>query len=303
MEENDKKNEEISNDKILVKIDDSFAIVKQMKDINAMVDWIADSNLGIPFQDKDGKVNKSDIVANIIMGHELGLSPLGSIAYGKKLGIKSYMAVIKGKTLGVDPVTAMNKIYTIPNKSGDMIVTGVDIILKVMIDNGVTWEIIENYSPVYNYYHGTRIMSEEEYLEDGKLKSKFILIFPSTNASELKAITDSGKIPVTKKETTKRTTIKFTRKSIGIINYLSSYTLQQATDAGLYKGFLTDKEDGKAIYIEGKDNWNKYPETMLINRVFSNVGRKIVGDKLNGVYDVSEIPADVKTVDTEYIEV
>lgn len=286
----------------------ALALSTQFTEIDKLVDSIVNSELGKPFRykDSDGKdqVNKSDIVANIVLGHELGLTPMASVVLGKRLTIKSYFSVVKGKTLGVDPVTAINKIYNIPTGNGDMVVVGVDIIEKVLLDCNVKYDILEDSAPIYNYYQAGRLMDNDEALDNDILRDKFEVIYPTSTAADVKRIMDSGKIPITKKEYTKRTKIRFVRKEKDI-DITISYTLQQAIDAGLYLGYHSKQvgNDNKPLLVEGKDNWNKNPETMLRNRTLSIGGRIIAADKLNGVYTDADIPAEVKTIDIEHQDV
>ena len=283
----------------------SIAVIKNLEEIDKMVDSVANSVLGDPFRVKgsDGKmtVNRADIVANIIMGHELGLAPMNSVALGRKLNLDTYLSVIKGKTLGVDPITAMDKIWNIKG----MITAHTDIICKVMLDNGVYWETVENFVPVYAYLHGSRVMSNDECLDSNDiLKDKFVIIYPTTTADDIKKIIASNKVPITKKEITRRTTIKFTRPDKHLTK-TDSMTLQEAPDEGVYVGYHSTLvgNDNRPLYVKGSDGWNKHPVIRLEGRLLARNGRKLVADKLTGVYDVSEIPADSKLINIDYEEV
>jgi hypothetical protein len=287
--------------------ENKLTIVNQLDEVNKIVDAIAKSTLGVPFRSKiddPDSVNKSDIVANIIMGQELGLAPLNAIALGKRLNIDTYLCVLKGKTLGIDWITSMDKIWLVKTSQGSSIAVHTDIICKVMLDNGLKWEIIENFVPVYGYYHEGRLMNDDECLENGNLKSKFVIIYPTTTVNDIKTIKESNKVPITKKEITKRTTIKFTRVDKDMVK-IDSMTLQDAIDEGSYNGYHSTLKDenGKPLYMEGKAAWNNYAQVRIEGRLLARNGRKLIADKLGTIYDINEISNEPKIIDVNHEEV
>lgn len=61
-------------------------------------------------------------------------------------------------------------------------------------------------------------------------------------------------------------------------------------------------DDAKAANLLGKDNWKKYPRSMLRNRCQAELARAVYPDEVDGVYDPDEIGA-ITTEDGEIIEV
>jgi hypothetical protein len=246
----------------------------------------------VPDLDKDGnpKTNeegdikyvtvksKADVISAILLGKELGIQPMAAISLGKLLNADAYFKVIKGRSLGLDPVSSIQNISVINTSAGKTIHTGVHVISKAIIDAGVDIEILEDATPVYSYvnYKNKEDLGTE-------LNPDWFVVSSATSKEALqKAITEK-KIIVTRKIVTKRTTITFARK--GRKPMTISYTLQQATDAGLYMGVnsVTGEE------VKGKANWNNHPETHLRGRVISIGGRIIAADKLQGVYSSDEL--------------
>ena len=61
-------------------------------------------------------------------------------------------------------------------------------------------------------------------------------------------------------------------------------------------------EDAKNANLLGKDNWKKYPRSMLRNRCQAELARAVYPDEVDGVYDPDELGA-ITTEDGEIIEV
>ena len=247
-------------------------------------------------------IDAADIVSCIVMGYEMGLSPMTSITFGRKLNENTLLSVLKGRAMGVDPITAMDKIHVIAKKGGGGVSIAVDVSLinKSLVKAGVKIEILEDYAPVYEYSivkaDGSPglIVGDDEIMVGSVMRDKFFLFTAATTPAELKVATEKKQILISRSEITKRTKIRFTRKVIDKDNptvITINYTLQKAIDAGLFRGVTSYKyADGKGEVMKGKDNWNKYPDIMLRNRVLSLGGRIIAADEMQGVYEyMSEV--------------
>lgn len=219
--------------------------------------------------------NKADVIAAIILGAELGIEPMAAITLGKRLDANAYIKVSRGKKLGLDPMTSLDLIHIISTKNGQVVSTGIPVIAGVLLKNGIKVEVLEDFEPIdiqYNSFKDkTRVVYDPE---------KHIIINNITK-EELESELKAGKIPVVKKITDRRTTCVLTRD--GQEPFRMSYTLQEAIDAGLYKGKNSDGE-----VVDGKDNWNKHPATMLRNRCITIAGRIIGADYLDGMYSNEE---------------
>lgn len=82
----------------------------------ALADWIAQSpvfNKGFKeqVQKEDGTselvVNKSAIVTCLLLGNELGFTPMVSVTFGKTLDRDAAIKVERGRSMGLNPMAAM----------------------------------------------------------------------------------------------------------------------------------------------------------------------------------------------------
>lgn len=294
----------------LIKANNDVNFIKQLEEAEKIADYIAGSaTFAKPFEEKvidpvsnelvEIKVNKNDIIAAILLGNSIGLKPMEAIILGKKLNANSYFSVLKGKSLGLDAVSSLSQISVIGTGNGDVYHTGVQTITKCMLDAGCTFEYTEDYVPVYKYIDTKSNVGYDEYDAETMFE-----VTSSTKAAELQVAMTAGKKTVRRTLVDRRTTIVVNRPEKNIKDLTISYTLQQATDAGLYKGYHSEDKDeqGKPLYVKGKANWNNHPATMLRNRPTSIAGRIAVADKLNSIYLYDEIEEIVKqpiTVDAD----
>jgi len=235
-----------------------------------------------------------DAITAIVIGNEIGLSPMVAIANAQKLVGSKIHAIIRGREMGLPAGLAMDNIHQIPTKNGAVTATGVHIITAMLIKAGVIMHTIEDATPLYKYMEiSTKQMLDKELVESN---SK---IYQIVHAGTKKEERDRSKSQVILLTTpyTYRTTIKFVRESTGQ-EITISYSLQDATDAGLYPG--TSTVTGQQV--DGKQNWIENWKTMLRNRVMSIGGRIIASDRLGGIYEISEITDGIHTMDTEIIE-
>lgn len=279
-----------------------LAVIESLPKIESLAKYIAKSETyASAFRGKDNKVNEGDIISAIILGQEMGISPMASITLGKTLNKNSFFAVTKGRSLGLDPVSSIENIHIFKTRDNEIRTsTGIHIITKAMLDSGVRYELLQDFQPVYEYYNaGTnKIIESDLCTKDGKLLDSYEVIAPHHTAEYLKE-QKGKKVFVLRKEKTKITTIRFIRDSHNM-DITLSMTLQDAIDASLYPGLNSRLVDAKGNKLEskGKDNWINYPATMLRNRVLATGGRLIASDKLKGLYETSEI---IDLTDEEYI--
>ena len=243
-----------------------------------LAETIAKSKVFNQFTDKE------DIIACILLGHEIGLKPMESLSFGKRLTVDKVHGVLKGKTLGVDTVTSIEHIHQIKTGNGVVSTVGVHLIVALLLKAGIKINFIEDFIPLYQYIDMSGNTYQQETIESSK--DRFQVISESTPDSDY----DKMKIQVvfTTKEYTRRTIVEMTR-GVNVIRI--SYTLQQATDAGLYHGVSTQGKD-----VTGKGNWNDNAASMLRNRPLSICGRIIGADVINGLYTFEEIIDLDKTI-------
>lgn len=283
--------------------------INSFEQAEALADWIAQSpvfNKGFKeqIQREDGTselvVNKSAIVTCLLLGNELGFTPMVSVTFGKTLDRDAAIKVERGRSMGLNPMAAMQNIYVFTTSQAEIVYTGIHVVNKVLTDAGVKRKILEDGTkPFYIYRYCKKELANELVDYNKETKDDFVVINDGHTADYIDEQVQEGKIPIIR-YATRRALVELTRgdESIAI-----PYTLQQAIDAGLYVGTKSDGTESK-----GKANWNTHPETHLIKMSIMLGGRIIASDKLNGIYVDSELHqavsiANRQTEDTEFEEV
>jgi hypothetical protein len=238
--------------------------------------------------DEDGKVlldndgnklrklvkSKHDVIAAIVLGSELGITPMAAISLGTMLNAQAYAKVLRGKKLGLDPMTSMQLIHAIPTQNGVTYSTGIHVISGTLLKNNIKFKITEDAEPITGYVD----VKNKPIKFDSSIH---IVVDEDTTERELQDAVRAGKKPVIRKVIDMKTTVVFSRD--GYDDLSITYTLQEAIDAGLYKGVSTDGDK-----VSGKPNWNNHPKTHLRNRAITIGGRIIAADYLDGMYSNEE---------------
>lgn len=283
--------------------------INSFEQAEALADWIAQSpvfNKGFKeqVQKEDGTselvVNKSAIVTCLLLGNELGFTPMVSVTFGKALDREAAIKVERGRSMGLNPMAAMQNIYVFSTSQAEIVYTGIHVVNKVLTDAGIKRKILEDGTkPFYIYRYCKKELANELVDYNKETKDDFVVINDGHTADYIDKQVQEGKIPIIR-YATRRALVELTRgdESIAI-----PYTLQQAIDAGLYVGTKSDGTESK-----GKANWNTHPETHLIKMSIMLGGRIIASDKLNGIYVDSELHqavsiANRQAEDTEFEEV
>lgn len=179
------------------------------------------------------------------------------------------VALMTGKELGLPFVTSVSQIYPINGRP----TLGVHIQKGILIKNGILINKTEDAVPIYQFAACD---------ENGKPKTtknkdgNSIPIIVSTGTA------DEQPPETLKREITKRTSYKFTRKirmadnSYETMIVKSSFTLQEAIEAEL----------------TSKDVWQKYWRRMLDARAFTIGAREIADDLLLGMMSPSELSSN-----------
>lgn len=283
--------------------------INSFEQAEALADWIAQSpvfNKGFKeqVQKEDGTselvVNKSAIVTCLLLGNELGFTPMVSVTFGKTLDREAAIKVERGRSMGLNPMAAMQNVYVFSTSQAEIVYTGIHVVNKVLTDAGIKRKILEDGTkPFYIYRYCKKELANELVDYNKETKDDFVVINDGHTADYIDKQVQEGKIPIIR-YATRRALVELTRgdESIAI-----PYTLQQAIDAGLYVGTKSDGTESK-----GKANWNTYPETHLIKMSIMLGGRIIASDKLNGIYVDSELHqavsiANRQAENTEFEEV
>ena len=221
-------------------------------------------------------IRDEDIISCILLGRELGLSDMVSVTFGKTLDRTAYFKVMKGKSLGLDPITSLQRIFAY-EKDGQMIIgTDSSAISSVTIKAGITFEIITDFKRKL-YYRDAKTKAFLGYDFD----ESWVVANRGIGATKLQEALTSGKYAVLEDFTFYSESI-FHRK--GFNDHKESYSLLEATEAGLYKGLKFDGTEEK-----GKFAWNANPKRILTTRLIAIGQSRLGSDILNGVYTNEEI--------------
>lgn len=289
------------DNKSIVKADSTAIKVKvNTPDLNYIKKLVAEVSSGPlvkPFIIKEGEhkgeVDEGAIIANMVLGKEMGYDYMASLALGTKINAKTYMSVVRGRELGIDNTTSMSKIYHIPTSNGDVISLAKDIIFAKILESGTTFKYIRKYKPtpmyrtLANEYLGHKHLLFEE---DGTLDDSYFLFINGIHkAEDATKAKNNGKLVIYQSGITFVSTIHIIREAKAI-DEIFHYSIQEAIDAKLHRGFHSSmlNEKGKPLYMKGKDNWNNHPATHLNGRTLDLIGRIVVADVLAGNYSHEE---------------
>ena len=293
--ENSKTNQETTTDIVEVKKEGnttSLAVkeIESFEQAERLADWIAESPMfNSPFKeagkDENGNtisvVNKNAIVTCLLLGNELGFSPMIAITFGRALNREAAIKVERGRAMGLNPMAAMQNIYVFSTSKSELVYTGIHVVNKVLTDCGVKREILEDGTkPHYYYRYCKKELRNEEVDYNETTKNDFVIINDGHSEQWIDEQVKAGKIAIVR-YSTRRALVRLTR---GDEVVAIPYTLRQAIDADLYAGIKSDGTESK-----GKANWNAHPETHLIKMSIMLGGRIIASDKLNGIYEEAEI--------------
>lgn len=265
--------------------------------IKKLVAEVSSGPLVKPFLiEVDGKqvVDEAAIIANMVLGKEMGFDYMASLAMGTTINAKTYLSVKRGKELGIGNLSSMAKIYHIPTNKGasHVISLAKDIIIAKIIESGTTINYIRKYEPTPMYktmdgeYLGHRHLIFDK--DDNLLPSYFLFVDGVHSTEEVAKVMKSGKVIILQSGITFVSSVQLVRKSKSI-DETFHYSIQEAIDANLHRGnHSTLVIKGKPLYIDGKANWNNHPATHCNGRVLDLAGRIVVADVLMGNYSHEE---------------
>ena len=241
---------------------------------------------------------------------------LTKIIRSDKSGIKSVndglAILLRAKDLGLPFSTCIEHIHVINGK------TGVDIhILKaLLLKAGVTWKIIKDYTPLYEYTDSINVYEEDKLPEYAiKCKSKkeadekiakddlddHIYVYPVKFYRDVQGNIyrdyqlDSLRfgIAVNKQqimELSKANKIAVYRIPAVPIDYVTEYEIyrtingKEVTDRGRFT-----KLEAQAADLFTKDTYNKYARILISHRAFTYAAREIASDIIMGVMETTEL--------------
>lgn len=241
---------------------------------------------------------------------------LTKIIRSDKSGIKSVndglAILLRAKDLGLPFSTCIEHIHVINGK------TGVDIhILKaLLLKAGVTWKIIKDYAPLYEYTDSINVYEEDKLPEYAiKCKSKkeadekiakddsddHIYVYPVKFYRDVQGNIyrdyqlDSLRfgIAVNKQqimELSKANKIAVYRIPAVPIDYITEYEIYRTINGKevTARGRFT-KLEAQAADLFTKDTYNKYARILISHRAFTYAAREIASDIIMGVMETTEL--------------
>lgn len=241
---------------------------------------------------------------------------LTKIIRSDKSGIKSVndglAILLRAKDLGLPFSTCIEHIHVINGK------TGVDIhILKaLLLKAGVTWKIIKDYTPLYEYTDSINVYEEDKLPEYTiKCKSKkeadekiakddsddHIYVYPVKFYRDVQGNIyrdyqlDSLRfgIAVNKQqimELSKANKIAVYRIPAVPIDYVTEYEIYRTINGKevTARGRFT-KLEAQAADLFTKDTYNKYARILISHRAFTYAAREIASDIIMGVMETTEL--------------
>ena len=241
---------------------------------------------------------------------------LTKIIRSDKSGIKSVndglAILLRAKDLGLPFSTCIEHIHVINGK------TGVDIhILKaLLLKAGVTWKIIKDYTPLYEYTDSINVY-EEDKLPEYAIKCKsnkeadekiakddsddHIYVYPVKFYRDVQGNIyrdyqlDSLRfgIAVNKQqimELSKANKIAVYRIPAVPIDYVTEYEIYRTINGKevTARGRFT-KLEAQAADLFTKDTYNKYARILISHRAFTYAAREIASDIIMGVMETTEL--------------
>ena len=234
----------------------------------------------------------------------------------EKGGIKSVndgLAILmRAQDLGLPFSSCIEHIHVINGKTG----LDIHIIKALLLKAGVTWECIDDYTPLYEYTDSINVYVDGELpdyvvrcksAEEARKKSEeskddeIVYMYPvkfykdmkgsiyrdyqlnatkfgiASNAQQVAEITKQGKIPV----------IRIPSQPV---NYITRYKLKRIVNNVCVEaiGKFTYKDAQQAEMFE-KDTYKKYPKVLIAHRAFTLAARDIASDVLFGVMETKEL--------------
>lgn len=272
-----------------------------LNDYKVFAESIKDTDLGQRFAENitvEGKVvsviNINNMVTCLLIGKELGLSPMVSLSYGRGLNLDSIQKIELGQALGLSTTAALKNIFVFETGGNRQVYTGINVVEGCLNKHNIDIHIDEDFVPVYEWFNIQLGKPIVEYNPE-----RHVDVDSYNDAYVKQAMTERGCIPVTRIIKTYRTTVTLTRKGK---KTTMSYTLQEAIDAGLKSG----KNSVNGSEVKGKDNWDKHTRSLMRKMAIMIASRICANDILNGMYSDFElvgaptIPDD--TTDTKFAD-
>lgn len=197
-----------------------------------------------------------------------GLSPIKSVS-------DFVVAVITGNQLGLPYTVSINNIFPINGKPG----MSVHLIRALVLQKGVTFEKTKDYLPIHNFY--LTVVGEDgkrTVKKDGGGQPVLGGTLPYDQIDKEVYMVDPKPADRVTEYKLNRL-VKLPNGAFKEQTAIASFSLKDALQADLLD----------------KDNWKKYPASMLDARAFMKGAREVASDIIFGLYSIDEL-ADTNDV-------
>jgi len=183
------------------------------------------------------------------------------------------LAIITGNQYGFNFITSVQNIYPINGRAA----LSTHLIRAQILKNGIIFEKINDYAPVYKYYK-----TEEK-------EGNFVLAVTKDNKAIEVGLTTDKELP----------NGNYARGNT-IVDYITTYKFTRwvKTPVGWKEQNVNVSftiSEARQAQLLDKENWQKYPKRMLDARAFNYGAREIADDVIMGVYSISEL-ADANNI-------
>lgn len=280
-------------------------------------------------------VNENSInTVNFLDANQLAAAEnfLKRVMRSEKGGIKSVedglAVMMRAKDLNLPFSTCLEHVHVINGKTG----TDIHVIKALLSKAGVTWELVRDYAPLYEYTDGINVYvdgsfpeyikrcrdSKEANEKNGSASDEYIYVYPvkwykdlqgnlykeyqlssskfgvAVTRQQIAAISKEGKIPVY-------------RVPNNPVDYITEYKLtrlvngKEVTAIGHFS-----YSEAQAAGLFDKDTYVKYARILIGHRAFTYAARDIASDLLLGVMETTELKIvagkDLSNADIEEIQ-
>ena len=185
-------------------------------------------------------------------------------------------AILMGRELGLSPMTSVQNIYPVKGRAS----LGINIIRDRLLKNGIPTKVIKDYEPVYSYYDKNKTQFPEDMVLDMVSKGKWqFLEAKYVKNPDVVGALDPNKKTIIRQTVDRVTTVYMKRKILApdgnweVVEVEVSYYYSTAQRSDL---------------IKPKSAWEKDPQNQMMVRATSKAARTIAADLLNGHYEAGE---------------
>lgn len=187
-------------------------------------------------------------------------------------------AILLGRELGLSPMISIQNIFPIKGKASQ----SVHIIIGKLLANNITYEVVKDYVPVYGYFdkqnNAIDVDVVNELVEKGYAQ---ILSSAIANVPEIVKSLDPNKKTIISHIIDRETRVRMKRPMFDPVENKWYYYVKEESYF-----YSVAKNSG---LIKDKSAWEKDPKNQMLVRAVSKCARLIADDLLNNIYETGEM--------------